>query len=744
MNKVIIGSYTFTDDEIMSGSIAMSHSVIGESLSADSFTFVVHSTHTGNHKLLTNSLQWYTTNNNLGFVIADSNVESIAYATSAQYYIDDVLCGQFFVSSITRTGKNLFKIICTSSIGLLINSTHMGGIYTGQTASTVIADILQGITYTLDASLQNSTIRGYLPIASKRDNLQQVLFAIGGAIKIIGNGGLTITTTSPNPVSEIEAERIYLGGNVEKGKSYSGVQLTEHNYFASGEVETLYDDTISGQQVITFNEPHYYITAVDGNGNNILVYPTSTSAGVNYCIVQSTGTSSTCTITGKKYTHVQRVISRGNVVASSNSNIMNITKAYLCNPEVADTLADRAWNYAQCNKIIKQHIVVGNERAGDIVKIMNPYTYESVQGILTSMNIQMSGLNKAETEMLVGYVPDGAVSGFQHYAMLTGNGSFAKSGDSMTLTQTSGNWVIDGNTVSGTQTLGNITKFRMILIGGGGGGANGTAGSSGGNDSTTFDRTYTYSSIGSGYRVSNINPQPGAGGNGGSGGNGGQAGGVFELSLDIANGDSGNIVIGAGGTGGANPTLGTASTLSLNGTSYSSANGKTYSYGYVEPKSGLTFAGKGTDGKDGGNGGAGSGTGNGVNGQDVDPYTGGAGSTKHTVNSGTGETWTWYYTYIYYGAGGGGASGSANGTGASNHNGGRGANGSNGANATNYGAGGNGGHGGAGGGGGSHEEYYANMRAGDWDANVYLGTGGAGGTAGTGGNGKQGCIIIYY
>lgn len=198
MNKIEIGNYTFTDEDILNGTITMSHSVIGESLAADGMTFNIAATHTGDGKLFTKFLEWYHTVSEEGFVVPGMNIDNIPYASEVYYYIDDNLKGKFFVTSITRTGKFTYKVDCTSAVGLLITSDHLGGIYGGVTAATVIADILEGITYTLDAEMANATIRGYLPVATKRDNLQQVLFAIGGAVKISSTGTLQIM-----PMSEL-------------------------------------------------------------------------------------------------------------------------------------------------------------------------------------------------------------------------------------------------------------------------------------------------------------------------------------------------------------------------------------------------------------------------------------------------------------------------------------------------------------------------------------------------------------
>jgi len=737
-NKIVIGEYTFEDDKLLSGKATFEHSMIGETLSVDTFTFGI----------VAESVDAFLDHNNEIFQTADeeplvvsgyTSFDSVEYGTPVYYYQDNSLWGKFFINTIARTGKNTYSVECFSLIGLLANSRHYGGMYNGVLASTVIADILNGITYTLDASLATVTVRGYLPIASKRDNLQQILFVINAAVKIGADGSMQIVPMQQNSVSRIDGTRCYEGGSVEVGDTVDGVQLTEHNYFISQEQLTLFDDSITGTELITFSEPYHSLAIT---GGRLL------ESGVNYAKVAppSGQSAAAITLTGKKYTHVTRVVSAGTTTVTGSENVKTVTGAYLANPEIADELCDRVFDYLSCNTRIKEAIVMGAERPADVVEIYNPYTEQYVEACMEKMNVTLSGTNKGECEFIVGFEPEGVVSGFQHYAMLTGNGTWSKSGNNMTLAQTSGNWVIDGQTVSGSRSLGNVSKFRMILVGGGGGGANGTAGSAGGDDTTTYEETWYKSGSSYNQRLINVNYQAGSGGQGGTGGSGGQAGKVFELSIVPENGDSGNITIGAGGSGGVSPTAGGNTTLSKGGISYSSANGKSYAYGYIEAKSGLTFAGTGVSGKNGGNGGSGTSNADesGGNGGDVSPYTGGRGSSYRAESGGDGYP---YWNQQWYGAGGGGASGSANGsnaTSSSTPNGGNGANGGNGTAGTNYGQGGGGGHGGGGGGGASHYHYYDWSRWGNGYERLSLGTGGTGGTAGTGANGKQGCLVIYY
>jgi len=746
-NKIVLGNYTFTDSDLLSGNILMEHSAVGETLTTDTLIFVVRSFDTGDAGLFTKFLEWYHTVNDEGFVIERDNIEDVAYATPVYYYIDDVLRGKFFVSEITRKGATEYQFKCTSAIGLLSTSRHLGGIYSGITAATLIADILDGVTYTLDAALAGASIRGYLPVESKAEALQQVLFAIQGAVKIEADGTLTIVQMTGNPTSSVDASVIYLEDNeTRKGKTVDGVQLTEHNYFQGGENETLFDDSISGVQLITFSDPHYNISAVNGGGTNILV-----SSGANYAIVGSEGVAQACVITGNKYIHVERIVSAGNVSVTGSENIARVPGAYLANPEIAEDLADIVWNYAQCNKRIFASTVVGNEKPGDVVEIVDPYSFMSTTALLTSMNIDMSKTNKSKSEFLVGYTPASVVSGFKHYVLLTGKGAWTASGGDITVTPITGKVIIDGTEYTTAQTLHDddydIDKIRFILVGGGSGGGKGENGGAGGdsmwNVSTSTDYNYTF--------PSGAYANAGAGGQGGNGGKGGQGGRIFELSLDVASGDSGTYESGIGGNAGSDPDdtpSGTESTFTLDTDSYTSESGRYFKNGYIESKSGLTFANAGvlgSSGGDGGNGGSNTqgGSMGGTKGEDIEGYIGGSGAPATMGGASDGNP-----AVYYSGGGGSGATGTSNGNSAST--------GGNGAsapsvsarsNATNYGGGGDGGYGGAGGGGGAG--YYSQWRTVSIGNNYYYyrfgnGVGGAGSNGGNGGGGANGCILFYW
>ena len=64
-------------------------------------------------------------------------------------------------------------------------------------AAQVFSSILSGIPYAIDPDVAGSTVTGYLPIALRRDNLQQLLAATGSTVHVDNTGAVQITSMSP-------------------------------------------------------------------------------------------------------------------------------------------------------------------------------------------------------------------------------------------------------------------------------------------------------------------------------------------------------------------------------------------------------------------------------------------------------------------------------------------------------------------------------------------------------------------
>ena len=703
MNRVYINNTLIGSGDLLTGSNPTNHAMVGETLSVDQLLCVVNTEDQPfipadlDYPMVTADHRIYTRKN-------DIDVSEFKDGDEVLYYDGETLAGKYFFEKVVQQGMYRYKITAVSIIGRLLNSRHYGGVYTGAVASTIFADILAGTNYILDPDVASATVTGYLPIATRRDNLQQLLIATGATVRIDVSGQIYISSMSPVQTGVFSPSRAYIGGSVTISKPVAGVKLTEHNYFPAGNDVTLFSDGVDGEELIEFNQPYHSLTIEGG---------TIIASGANFARISAKGT---VTLTGKPYTHVTRIVTAGTVDAGSTENVKNVSNCYLANPQIAQALVERFYAYLQCNKTITQDVITGTERAGDVVSVVNPYTMELEAATIKRFDTTMSAANKAKAEFLVGFVPQGTISGFKNHVLLTGSGSY-------------------------TIPTG-VTKIRIILVGAGSGGSGGRKGQNGGDAQFTEDEFLGV----------------GDGGSGGAAGKAGTGGRIFEISLDVSGGQVFSYTCGTGGKGGTGQTETAAATEGAVGTAttfggYSSNYGRLYPYGYAEVKTGLTLAEAGADGFNGGSGGEGNDQQYwwdenddwhyyyAEDGESVNGYAGGHGGhyTERSISERN--------SYEYYGGGGGGAANGNKGGDAPSYSGGYssaggvGAKGGNGANAANYGQGGGAGNGGGGGGGGG-KAFHWNPT---FDASAWMGgPGGVAGLGGNGGNGANGCIIIYY
>lgn len=694
MNTVKIGGTTLAASVIQDGKAYMTHAMVGETLSVDQMTLDINN---DAYPLIPADQDGplITADNRALFCTA---LDVSALKPGAEFYLYDSgeLVQKFWVETLKHMGGGRYRITAVSIVGRFLGSRHMGGIYENVQASAVYAELLKGVRYVLDPDVAAATVTGYLPIAVRRDNLQQLLMVTGATLRVDDDGTLQISAMSSVSAGTFGPGRCYVGGSVTEENPVSGVQLTEHNYFKAGNVVTLFEDGVDGEEVLEFDQPYHSLAITGG---------TIVESGVNYAKISAKGT---VTLTGQPYTHVTRIVTAGKISTDAGAVVRTVSRCTLANPQIAQALAERVYKFLQCSRTIKQSVLFGSERAGDVVSIFNPYTRTQETGSINSLNLTLSAVNKASVDCLIGFVPSGVISGFTSHALLTGGG----------------NWTVPAG----------VYKIRIILVGGGTGGGGGSRGTAGSDNN--------------GYT-------PGNGGAGGSAGAAGPGGKVFEISLDVTPGQVFNFNCGFGGVGGAGQTATTDAQEGADGTptvfgGYSSDYGRLYPYGYYEAKTGLTMATAGADGFKGGRGGNGTdedyewetdpdhGTPvRGERGESVNGFAGGLGGLYYEYN--ITET---SYTEYTGGGGGGAAQGVAGGNAGSGQgaaSGGDGATPVAGANAANYGQGGGAGNGGGGGGGAGTIFWY--MLG---DSEYRKARGGDPGDGSRGGSGGPGAIIIYY
>lgn len=549
--KITYKNWMFDSSRTEKAAPTREQSLSCESISADTLTVVVRCDDP--------SIMSFQKNDAIRFWENDSN------ASMQTYYL----------RSIERTGATAYKIVAWSAVGLLATIPHKGGIYTGQTVSEVIPDICGAVPVVVKSVFANVKLYGWLPYCqpktngqgkSARDNLAQVLFAIGAYLTTDLNGVLHIDSLWDGTASVIQGNRMYLsGGKVGYSDPISAVTVTEHQYVAGTEVKELFSGTAQNGDIITFSEPMHSLSAT---GFTIL------ESGANYAKI-SAGTGA---LTGKAYIHNTRLITQP-VTAGAVENIKSVTDATLVSLVNSYAVAKRLADYYRCRETITNDIVSGHEKPGHVVSVYHPYDKKMVSACIQSLDTTMSATLKSSMEALVGFTPAQPESAeyFDERVVLTG----------------SGEWQVPES----------VTAITAVLIGGAQGGHCGH----GGNPATQKTASIT------GYIFDipqYITDKWAFGGKGGKGGDPGSGGKILQATFDVTPAQKFSYSCGVGGLGAAfdtNNWANTPNTPGAEGTkttfgSLDSSTGSTSEIGYTDPVTGEVFAAKGEQGIAGGDG----------------------------------------------------------------------------------------------------------------------------------------------
>ena len=484
----------------------------------------------------------------------------------------------YYLRSITRTGATSYRLVAWSAVGLLAAMAHKGGIYTGQTVADVVKEICGGVPVVVKSVFANTKLYGWLPYCqpkansrgkSARDNLVQVLFAIGAYLTTDLNGVLHIDALWDGASSTIGSNRMYAsGGKVSYSDPVSAVTVTEHQYIAGTEEKELFSGTSQQGDIITFSEPMHSLTAT---GFTIL------ESGANYAKISS-GSGS---LKGKTYIHNTRLVTQ-TVTENAAENVKSVTDATLVSLVNSSAVAKRLADYYKCRETITNGIVSGQEKPGHVVSVYHPYDKQMVSACIVSLDTTMSGTLKSEMEALVGFLPQQPESSeyFDERVILTG----------------SGEWTVPEG----------VTSYTRVLIGGGNGGKCGKAGALPTSKVSTQTETresgsHTWTVNYKGFLVKDL--PPAAGGEAGTPGEGGKV--LVETVQNAVPGSKVSYSCGVGGAGAPyaensdkEGSLGGATTMGGS----SSDSGSSNPSGYTDPMTGEVYAVPGIAGVPGGNG----------------------------------------------------------------------------------------------------------------------------------------------
>lgn len=689
-------------------------------------------------------------------------VRNIPWGTSLQFWRGSALRGRYYVDKVEHLSGSLWRISAMSLVGILDKQEHKGRVYTGQSWAAVLQEIMGssalgaagegGLTYWLysgledykvESSLALTKVYGWLPYASARSNLHQLLFSAGASMVRDENANLIFKFLTAAEPAAIEAGRLFLNsGGVKLETAATSVELTEHvfQWAYNTAPAKLFDNTNAyaepaDHETVKFSLP-VKTSSVSAEGS-LSIH----ELGENYAVVSGKGV-----LTGIPYVHLTRQLRKDRAV-SSPGKVMRFSDCTLISAMNSENALERLYNFYTAAMEAGAELKVETERPGGSYAFDNSVGRRS-RGVLSSMDFE-SGVNlKADCGFVTGYKP----------------GPFGNNYNTVQLFTGSGTW-----TVPTALRQSAFPYIRVTLVGGGAGGEGGQGGQQGrgmwpiggtevrgrgsgpggkggrGGVAGTGGRVLTIAKLDV-TNVARIYYSCGSGGSAGSGGRGGESSDVIvtteEDTLPTAGGIGSDAQIVLKDDNGG--TLGI----------YYSYDGSILPSGVANLASSEVYGLSGKDGYRGGNGGEGgtaSASADGGNGEDITvdgiTWPGGAGSLAFFDSAAVGaDTMTAE-------CGGGGGSGAAYGTPGNaaesdGHaqwqiwcEGGYGGHGVSSpytpAAATTYGQGGDGGHGGSGGGsGGAQNNTPVQYRMQD-------GKPGNGGAGTDGAAGAPGCIFIY-
>ena len=534
MNQIIYSKWVFEDDDIRSAQIYRATSLIADSLEPNTLNATVR--------------------------CSDSSILEFEQDTRLTYVHSTDLPAYFYIQDITRTGPDEYAISAMSAIGRLIHGEqHYGGIYTGQTVGQVIPEICGPVPCVVKTNLQDVQIYGWLPIASRRDNLAQILFAVGAWIRDDLDGVLHIERLWDGYTANITQAQIYQGPSMSYGAKVTQVVVTEHQYVQGGEEVTLFEGQSQQGDIITFSEPAYNLRA---SGFSIL------ESNANYAKI----TAGNGTLIGSAYIHNTRQVS-ADVSQAAEPNVVTVSDATLVSLVNSSDVAQRLAQYYACLATFDGDILPGQQLDGNVVGIYDPFDRQMVQACLKSLDIKISGTLKATVSELVGFKPPQVDDSqtLDERIVLTGSGTY--------------------------QIPAGTTLIRYVLISGAQGGH---CGQKGGDVGTSPSVSWSDPTWGDQYRGCGL-ADGGVGGEGGAPGAGAR---ILEGTLDISDIASIPYSCGLGGLGAAydpdDPDGSAGSDTELGAAT--TAGAQAPEAGYTDPITGEKYGGIGDQGIPGGKG----------------------------------------------------------------------------------------------------------------------------------------------
>lgn len=295
--------------------------------------------------------------------------------------------GSFYLDKPTAS-DNVVTLECIDLVGTLDDTDYMGGYWpVGITALELITDIMVSAKIEMDKynvaeELKSIEIRGYLPICTHREALQQVAFVIGAAVDCSRSDVISIYALQTESASVIPIARKVTGHTQEQSALVTGVEVFVHNYALSdSQTELFKENREIGEYTVQFSSP---ASGISISGAKIL------ESGVNHAKINVIAAGEVI-LSG--YTYEDTSSLAGSVYmeklpANAKPNVKTVSDCTLDSD--AQALAQRLFDYYGRRITDSGQILLETEKAGDWLAVEN-ISGKVMTGAAEQMDIDLYG-----------------------------------------------------------------------------------------------------------------------------------------------------------------------------------------------------------------------------------------------------------------------------------------------------------------------------------------------------------------
>lgn len=254
---------------------------------------------------------------------------------------DSGLIGVYYIDKHARLAQNVYDIECYDAVGVLSESKFAGGVYSGKSATALLQEIV-GSDFELVVDAADTNLAGAILPCTRREAMQQVLFAWGACASTDGRESIRVFSLSAAG-AQISADRTFPGVASEVAAVVTKVSVTAHTYTqdSSGSIE----------------------------------------------------------INGVKYRDTTAVytVTNPDVTANDKENAVEVTGATLVSTAIGQATAQRVYDYYVRRSANRARVVWQGEHLGDRIGLPSAWGNGS-EGNLAKMEIALSNTVVAAVE----------------------------------------------------------------------------------------------------------------------------------------------------------------------------------------------------------------------------------------------------------------------------------------------------------------------------------------------------------